>query len=123
MSKYHAKKITVDGRTFDSKKEYRRYKELVLLEKARVIENLQCQVKFNLLPSYVETYPRYSEKTGRRIKDGTRTVERECNYIADFVYYENGKMVVEDTKGFATPDFKIKKKLMLWVHGIKVKVL
>lgn len=120
-SKYHSKKITVDGRTFDSKKEYLRYCELALLEKAGQIENLRCQVKFQLLPSYIETYPRYSEKTGKRLKDGTRTIEKECSYIADFVYIENGETVVEDTKGFRTTEYIIKRKLMLWVHHIKIK--
>lgn len=120
-SKYHSKKITVDGRTFDSKKEYLRYCELALLEKAGQIENLRCQVKFQLLPSYIETYPRYSEKTGKRLKDGKRTVEKECSYIADFVYTENGETVVEDTKGFRTTEYIIKRKLMLWVHHIKIK--
>lgn len=120
-SKYHSKKITVDGRTFDSKKEYKRYCELALLEKAGQIENLRCQVKFQLLPSYIETYPRYSEKTGKRLKDGKRTIEKECSYIADFVYTENGETVVEDTKGFRTTEYVIKRKLMLWVHHIKIK--
>ena len=123
MSKYHAKKVTINGKTFDSKKEARRYQELALLEKAGQIENLQCQVKFNLLPSYVETYPRFSEKTGKRLKDGERTLEKECNYIADFVYYENGKKIVEDTKGVRTSEYVIKRKLMLWVHGIRIKEL
>ena len=120
-SKYHSKKITVDGRTFDSKKEYLRYCELALLEKAGQIENLRYQVKFQLLPSYIETYPRYSEKTGKRLKDGKRTIEKECSYIADFVYTENGETVVEDTKGFRTTEYIIKRKLMLWVHHIKIK--
>ncbi len=121
MSKYHSKKVTIDGMTFDSKKEGRRYKELALLEKAGQIENLRCQVKFELLPSYIENYPRYSEKTGKRLKDGTRTIEKGVNYIADFVYIENGQQVVEDTKGMRTTEYVIKRKLMLWVHGIRIK--
>jgi hypothetical protein len=48
-------------------------------------------------------------------------VERACAYVADFVYTENGKKIVEDTKGFKTKDYIIKRKLMLWVHGIRVK--
>jgi hypothetical protein len=107
--------------TFDSKKEARRYRELALLEKAGQIENLRCQVKFQLLPSYVEIYPRYSDKTGKRLTDGKKTIEKECSYIADFVYTENGKQVVEDTKGVRTPEYVIKRKLMLWVHNIKIK--
>ena len=123
MSKYHSKKVTYNGMTFDSKKECKRYKELALLEKVGQIENLRCQVKFELLPSYIENYPRYSEKTGKRLKDGTRTIEKAVNYIADFVYIENGQQVVEDTKGMRTPEYVIKRKLMLWVHHIKIKEL
>lgn len=121
MSKYHSKKVTYNGMTFDSKRELKRYKELALLEKVGQIENLRCQVKFELLPSYLEYYPRYSEKTGKRLKNGTRTIEKGVNYIADFVYTENGQQVVEDTKGMRTSEYVIKRKLMLWVHGIRIK--
>jgi hypothetical protein len=48
-------------------------------------------------------------------------LERECSYVADFVFQENGKMVVEDTKGVKTKDYIIKRKLMLYVHGIRIK--
>jgi hypothetical protein len=105
-SKYGAKKVTVNGITFDSQKEYRRFRELSLLERVGKITELQMQVKFELIPS-------------QRI-DG-KVVERACQYVADFVYTENGKKVVEDTKGFKTKDYIIKRKLMLWVHGIQVK--
>ena len=58
------------------------------------------------------------------MKDGERVIERECSYVADFVYYnlESGKIVVEDTKSepTRTKDYRIKKKLMLWVHKIKI---
>jgi hypothetical protein len=106
MSKYHSRKITRDGITFDSAKEYRRWCELSLLERAGTIQNLQRQVKFELIPS-------------QRI-DG-KVIERPCTYFADFVYTENGKMVVEDTKGFRTTDYIIKRKLLLWVHGIRIQ--
>jgi len=105
-NKYHSRKITRDGMTFDSMKEYRRYCELLLLERAGAITDLQRQVKFELIPS-------------QRI-DG-KVVERACQYIADFVYQENGKRVVEDTKGVKTKDYIIKRKLMLYIHGIQVK--
>ena len=105
-SKYHSKKITIDGITFDSKKEAVRWKELVLLERAGRIQNLQRQVKFELIPS-------------QRV-DG-KVAERACHYVADFVYQEDGKTIVEDTKGFKTTDYIIKRKLMLWVHKIRVK--
>jgi hypothetical protein len=105
-AKYHSRKISRDGITFDSVKEYRRWCELSLLERAGTIQNLQRQVKFELIPS-------------QRI-DG-KVIERPCTYIADFVYTENGKMVVEDTKGFRTTDYIIKRKLLLWVHGIRIQ--
>ena len=114
-SKYGSRKITRNGITFDSAKEARRYGELLLLERAGAIANLQMQVKFVLIPAQYETT--YT-KTG---KEKQKCIERECSYIADFVYYENGKKVVEDTKGFKTKDYIIKRKLMLYVHGIEIK--
>jgi hypothetical protein len=101
---------------FDSLKEYRRFCELSLLEKAGKITNLQRQVKCVLIPAQYEpdtTGPRGGVKRGKLI-------ERECAYIADFVYVQNGKLVVEDTKGFKTTDYIIKRKLMLYVHGIRI---
>lgn len=117
MSKYHAKKITVNGKVFDSKKEYRRFCELYLLEKAGEISDLQRQVKFVLIPAQYEP-----DTIGKRgaVKRG-KLIERECSYLADFVYTQDGKTVVEDTKGFKTADYKIKRKLMLYVHGIRIK--
>lgn len=122
-NKYGAKKITdpVTGDVFDSKKEYRRWQELSFMEKAGQIGNLQRQVKYVLIPAQYERFERYSNKTGKRLKDGIRCLEKEVRYIADFVYEQAGKTVVEDTKGFRTADYIIKRKLMLWVHGIKIK--
>ena len=107
--------------TFDSQKELRRWKELVLLERAGRIQDLQRQVKFVLIPTQYERFERYSEKTGKKLKDGIRTLEQECSYIADFTYMENGQFVVEDTKGFRTADYILKRKMMLHFHGIKIK--
>jgi hypothetical protein len=116
-SKYGAKKVTVNGITFDSQKEYRRFRELVLLERAGRIQDLQRQVKFVLIPAQYEP-----DTIGKRggVKRG-KLIERECSYIADFVYTEDGKQVVEDTKGFRTADYIIKRKLMLKEHGIRIK--
>ena len=123
-SKYFAKKVKVNGEAYDSTKEYKRYRELLLLEKAGAITDLQRQIKFVLIPAQYETYERYG-KNGKRLKDGQRCVEKECSYYADFVYFENGKKVVEDTKGYkkgtAYDLFTIKRKLMLSVHGIRVR--
>jgi hypothetical protein len=117
MAKYYSKKVTRDGMTFDSVKEYKRYCELRLLEKAGAISNLQRQVEFELIPAQREP-----DTIGVRggVKKG-KTIEQKCSYVADFVYTENGKTVVEDTKGFRTKDYIIKRKLMLWVHGIKIR--
>lgn len=108
MSKYKSKKTVVDGQKFDSKKEAARYQELLLLEKAGVIKNLSRQVKFVLIPSQRD------EATGK-------VVERECSYKADFVYEEDGKTVVEDVKGFRTKEYIIKRKLLLWQYGIRIR--
>jgi hypothetical protein len=121
MSKYHNKKITVNGEAFDSRKEFRRWQELQLLERSGLIKNLRRQVKYVLIPAQYEMYPRFSGKTGKRLKDGKRLVEKECSYIADFVYsHFDGSVSVEDTKGVKTDAYIMKRKLMLWVHGIKI---
>jgi len=105
-SKYHSKKITVNGITYDSRKEANRHSELLLLQRAGRISDLETQVKFELLPS-------------QRI-DG-KVVERPVTYIADFVYRQDGKKIVEDTKGFKTKDYILKRKMMLYFHGIRIK--
>lgn len=122
-NKYGAKKITdpETGYVFDSKKECRRWQELRFMEKAGQIIQLQRQVKYVLIPAQYERYERYSEKTGKRLQDGVRCLEKEVSYLADFVYERAGKTVVEDTKGFRTADYVIKRKLMLHVHGIKIQ--
>lgn len=103
--KYGNKKIEVDGVTFDSKAEARRYGQLKLMQRAGVIEHLSLQVAFELAPSVV-------------IKGRKRP---PLKYIADFVYVENGQTVVEDTKGFLTDVYRIKRHLMRAVHGIEIK--
>ena len=100
MSKYHNRKVEIDGIKFDSTKEGERYLELKLLLKAGKIRDLQMQVEFELIP-----------------KQGG---ERACKYKADILYHmaDTGKMVVEDVKGKRTREYIIKRKLMLWRHGI-----
>lgn len=119
-NKYYAKKTMFNGIEFDSRKEARRYQELRLLERAGAIRDLELQKKFVLIPAQYETYERYGKK-GQRLQDGQRLVEKECAYLADFVYKEDGKTIVEDTKGIKTKDYIIKRKLMLYVHGIRIK--
>ena len=115
--KYGNKKTKVDGIVFDSKKEARRYKELSLMETSGAIQDLQRQVKFVLIPSQRE--PDTIGKKGGVHKG--RLIEREVSYIADFVYQENGKTVVEDTKGMRTKDYILKRKMLLYFHGIRIK--
>lgn len=120
MNKFRAIKTKVNGIDFDSRKEARRYQQLMLLQNGGVISELQTQVKYVLIPAQYETYERYGKK-GQRLKDGKKLLEKEVSYIADFVYVQDGKKVVEDTKGFRTKDYILKRKLMLWVHNIKIK--
>ena len=120
--KYHSKKTVIDGIKFDSKKEAERYSELKLLERCGAIKNLELQKVYELIPAQYELYERYG-KNGNRIKDGKKCIEKSCVYKADFVYIDNetGQQVVEDVKGFRTKEYKIKKKLMLYIYGIKIK--
>ena len=119
-NKYHAQTCVIDGQVFDSIKESKRYKELCLLEKAGVIRNLERQVKYELIPAQYRVYKRYG-KNGRILKDGKKLLEHNCTYIADFAYEMDGNTIVEDTKGVRTTDYIIKRKLMLYVHGIAIK--
>lgn len=118
-NKYNAKSVEYDGLKFDSQREALRYKELSTLKSDGIITALRRQVKYVLIPAQREP-----ATVGARggIKQG-KLIEKECSYIADFVYTvkETGEEVVEDTKGFRTKDYIIKRKLMLFVYGIKVK--
>jgi hypothetical protein len=96
MSKYFSKRTA--GRA--SKKESNRADELALLQKIGAIADLEEQVKFELVPK--------------------QPGERAVTYTADFRYKQDGKVVVEDSKGFRTQQYIIRRKLMLFVHGIKV---
>lgn len=115
-NKYSNKKVTIDGETFDSKREANRYCELKIFEKAGEIKNLERQKKFVLIP------PQYEEYLDIKGKKKMKCIERECSYVADFVYQDarTGELVVEDTKGFKTKDYIIKRKLMLSVYHIKI---
>lgn len=100
--------MQIDGYVFDSALEAKRYRQLVLLERAKAIKNLQLQVPFLLQEGF-----RKNGKTYRKIE-----------YIADFVYEENGKTVVEDTKGVKTEVFKIKQKLFEYKYpNLSIKIV
>lgn len=107
MNKYHAKKVTFFGETFDSRKEGERWLVLRNLEKRNEIRDLRRQVKFELVPAYPAI--------------GLRAL----TYIADFVYSQGGKTVVEDVKGYkqgaAYELFKAKKKMLYFRYGYLVQ--
>lgn len=118
-SKYGARKAAVDGIEFDSVKEAKRYSELKLLLMGGKISDLQLQVPFELIPTQRE--PDAVNARGRVIRG--KVIEKAVKYFADFVYTdtESGERVVEDAKGVKTDVYRIKKKLMLYVHGIRVR--
>ena len=113
MSKYKAKKASVDGIEFDSRKEANRYCELKLLQRAGKIQNLELQKAFELIPAQRE-----------RIIKG-KVIERAVTYVADFVYTKNGRIIVEDVKGYkggvAYAVFTIKRKLLLYRYGLRIR--
>lgn len=95
-SKYHNQKVEVDGRTFDSKKESKDWKNLCTMEACGMISNLRCQVPFEL-------QPKYTTRDGRKI--------RPITYVADFVYERDGTKYVQDSKGMRTDVYKLKRKM------------
>ena len=110
QSKYNNRKVELDGFTFDSQKEARRYSELKLLSRVGEISDLELQKAFVLAESV-----KFANEP--RAKPAVR-------YIADFAYTENGVMVVEDVKSVATkslPVYRLKKHLMKSIHGIEIK--
>jgi hypothetical protein len=100
-SKYGANKKEVDEIIFDSEKEAKRYGQLKMLLKAGHIAFLELQVPFELN------------------EGGTHSLQ----YIADFTYTVSatGEKVIEDAKGYRTKEYRKKRRLMLKVHGIKIK--
>ena len=108
-SKYGAQKTEYDGIVFDSKREALRWRELALLQRAGEITDLRRQVKFILVPAQVD--------------ENGKIAERAVSYVADFVYSDmrSGETVVEDAKGMHTREYIIKRKLMRYVHGIRIR--
>ena len=119
MPKYKNKTMCVNGIEFQSRKEGRRYVILLDMLSKGLISDLRLQVKYVLIPTQREP-----DKVG--VKGGKKKgklIEKECAYYADFVYFDKrtGETVVEDVKGVRTPEYKLKRKLMLYVHGIRIK--
>jgi len=99
MNKYRAVKTEIDGQVFDSKREAMRWSELKMLERSKIISDLKRQVPYELRVNGVLI----------------------CKYIADFVYLDQqGREVVVDVKGVRTPVYRLKSKLMLACHGLRV---
>lgn len=115
MNKYNARKCRMGDQVYDSRKEMQRHKELLILEKAGKITDLKRQVSFTLLPGQREII----EKDG--VTKIGKVIERGVYYTADFVYWENGKLVVEDVKGVKTRDYILRRKMMLYFHGIRIR--
>lgn len=116
--KYHNKRVEYEGIVFDSLKEKRRYCQLQLLEKNGTISDLRLQVPFELIPAIYEDEV-VQLKTKTKIKK--KLVQRSTTYVADFVYLQNGETIVEDTKGFRTKEYELKKKMMRAFLGIEIK--
>lgn len=104
-SKYHARKTVIDGITFDSRREADRYLVLKSMEKDGLIENLRRQVRYELVPAFDVDGKHY----------------RPVFYVADFVYVEDGKEIVEDVKGMRTDTYKLKSKLFARRYGTSIK--
>jgi len=105
QNKYHNKKVIYDGIKFDSEKEKNRYIGLKQLERLGVIQNLQRQVKYELQPSF--------KLNGTTI--------RSITYIADFVYIQDNKEIIEDVKGMRTKEYLLKKKLFEYKYQKEIK--
>ena len=124
-TKYNAQKCVVDGITFDSRKEANRYCELKLLERGKVISGLELQKKFVLIPAQYAPDEIVTLKSGKQKVVKGKLLERECAYYCDFAYIlnETGEQIIEDVKSeiTKTPEFIIKRKLMLYKYGIVVK--
>lgn len=99
MNKYRAKPTVIDGHRFASQKEAKRYIELKLLERAKKISALTLQVKYPIM-----------------VKD-----KKVCTYIADFVYHDGDKQIIEDVKGFSNSLYRLKKKLFEVVYGLNIR--
>lgn len=116
--KYKNKRVECDGRVFDSLKEYRRYCQLKLLLKCGAITDLKLQVPFELIPA---VYEDVQKQLKTKVKVERRCVQRAVKYVADFVYMKDGQMIVEDTKGFRTKEYELKKKMMRALLGTTIR--
>ena len=122
-AKYGNNKIKNAYGTFDSQLELARFVFLANRQKEGEISGLRRQVEYLLIPAQYGTEIRHLKTKDKEVRV---LLERPCSYIADFVYERNGKTIVEDCKGakaIITETAKIKKKLLLWVHGIELRYI
>ena len=121
--KYGNSKIKNTYGTYDSQLEWSRFLFLSNREKEGEISGLRRQVEYLLIPAQYGTEIRHLKTKDKEVRV---LLERPCSYIADFIYERNGKTIVEDCKGakeIITEAAKIKKKLLLWVHGIELRYI
>lgn len=121
VSKYRNTKVSFLGEEFDSKREMQRYLVLKDAESNGIIQNLQKQVKFELIPKIEEDIVIHLK---RKDKIQRKTIQQPIIYRADFVYEKDGVMVVEDVKisDFLLPkEYLLKEKLFRWKYGFKIK--
>lgn len=125
--KFGARKVKYDGIVFASKLEGDRYLFLRDLERNGEIQNLRMQVEYELLPRQSKQVTVTTVmKTKTKVEVKEKFLEHPVKYKCDFQYEYKGETITEDTKGsnkMASRDFPIRKKLMLYVHGIEVKVI
>ena len=123
MRKYHNHKPERYGRKWDSAHELQRYEELLILQKAGEISELETQVKFQLIPNqYAESTEIYKRGPRKGQCKPGKLLEKECSYYADFRYVDaNGTVHIEDAKGMKLPEYIIKRKMMLYLLGITVE--
>ncbi|MBR2554333.1 MAG: DUF1064 domain-containing protein [Aeriscardovia sp.] len=121
-TKYNASKCIVDGITFDSRKEANRYLELKLLERGGLIKDLELQKDFELLPNQYAPDEIKMLKNGKEKIVKGKLLERRVIYRADFAYIDmaTNEQVVEDVKGIKLPEYILKRKMLLYFHGIKL---
>lgn len=116
--KYGNKKCTFQGIEFDSTLETKRWIVLKDAERRGVISDLARQVEYVLIPNLYRTEVVHL-KTKDKFVD--KLIERKVSYFADFVYKKGDETIVEDTKGLRLPDYKIKRKMMLYMRGIMIR--
>lgn len=112
--KYRAQPVEVDGIRFDSRREARRYGELKMLERAGEIRNLELQPEYpiRINGEVVRALPTKAGAKGKPLK-----------YVADFAYSQNGKRVVEDTKGMDLAVSRLKRALVQHIYHVEIRVV